>query len=402
MKKRDKIVVALKNVFHNKKNILNIIILSICFILVILSLSAYKTFDIILLDEKNNFLNQIFFIDYENFETISSEEVLKKVRGIEHVVAAYPKDYFETSGKLHKVGKNNIHGNVVLYGINNQVSPKIIAGRNVETEGEIVCPVNFYPYDDLEVNNEIDSKKVINMKNYLNQIISFNTDKGNMTFKLVGVFQNLLTSYDENKCYIMFSDIIKVGNIDVNNIKVYDIESKIFNFPMLIIDDLDNFDYVEEELHKIGVTLIPSLIQNKTYQKLVKLVIITIFSISVFVSLLILTIMIGKYLNKNRYNISLLRVLGYDSNDIFEIIYYENLIINFVSFIFSFIISIFIYIVLNFIIYFKPYFFDKMIFSYSYISLLICVIFVFIMVHLVTKLYKDEILNINIIDELRG
>lgn len=320
----------LKKYFKKSINIKTVIILIIVSIITITILSFNNTID--------NYINKgimedikyrTFFVDTDVNE--NNDQVINKISKIEHIISAVEDTAYSTILNISSNDKSLV-GSIILKGTNTNAISNIIAGRTIENNNEIICPVNFYPDENLD-NKKININKLINMNDYLgekinanfSQIIDFDTMKKNivtMDLKIVGVYRNNENYVDENTCYSSYELIQNIYDESTKNIDL----SHQHNSIIVQIDNLNNFDKVHSDISDLGYELTSMVQLNTDLFNTID----TFAKIST-IFFLIIVILFLNYFNKKNFNDKLkenyiLKCIGYNEDDIIKLSYIEGLL----------------------------------------------------------------------------
>ncbi len=337
---------SLLRIKRHKENIYFILIMAI--------------FTIILLTALNIYYNINSFIDKSinsniGFRTISvspkfdyndlGQDELSKIN---HVIEVYS-SFYDSAVIESDLTINGLDGKVeLLYGTNNTI-PDIVYGTTITKKGETVCPINFYP-DSSVYSSKINESKILPNEKYLNK--TFNVkyysyefignrlvekDEFIKSLKIVGFYDNKKNLNFNNQCYVLPEDMK-----DVRNATIIDDSNSSTPYFSVVVDDVTNVKYVENELQKLKYT-------NFETKNMIDSELINIISLSCLITLILVVLIVifisGFYTKKRMINemkfIGVLKVCGYDSKLIHRLYFYQTLIINSISSLLGFIIFAF-------------------------------------------------------------
>lgn len=337
---------SLLRIKRHKENIYFILIMAI--------------FTIILLTALNIYYNINSFIDKSinsniGFRTISvspkfdyndlGQDELSKIN---HVIEVYS-SFYDSAVIESDLTINGLDGKVeLLYGTNNTI-PDIVYGTTITKKGETVCPINFYP-DSSVYSSKINESKILPNEKYLNK--NFNVkyysyefignrlvekDEFIKSLKIVGFYDNKKNLNFNNQCYVLPEDMK-----DVRNATIIDDSNSSTPYFSVVVDDVKNVKYVENELQKLKYT-------NFETKNLIDSELINIISLSCLITLILVVLIVifisGFYTKKRMINemkfIGVLKVCGYDSKLIHQLYFYQTLIINSISSLLGFVIFTF-------------------------------------------------------------
>ena len=156
----------------------------------------------------------------------------------------------------------------------------IIKGRDLELSNdyEMICPSNFAENpetkeDNLEIAKYLDQE--ISLK------ISFDSSNQTVKMKLVGLFDAKAGMYETDACYTTHNTVKKINELSQNNI-----DSGEYINVYIQIDNLDNISKLQEDFP--NMTFEPTNIHSKDVSNLVCGIMLFIFVINLFITLLII------------------------------------------------------------------------------------------------------------------
>lgn len=340
---------SLRRVFRNKKNISYIIICVICSTLVLIALTFYS-----------NILN---YVDSEINKNISSRSLIvppdlnqkdmgkDELSKINHVVTLYDSKYSTISSSSSNLKSDYTDGNIGLVYGSLLIQPTIVAGRGfLETDKNVaICPINFYP-DTSAYNLNVSKNGLLNGNDLIgeNIIVNYTNDSSDTldeSFKVIGVYDNKSVMRFNNECYVLSDDIKKIVDF-VNPTEEGEISGTI-----VIVDSMDNLEYVKEQIMNIPDFLSTDYeLQTSSIIDMNSVHLVTISCLLVVLVILVVSIVLTisytkkKLLNESKI-IGVLRNSGYDKQTISTLYYLEILIVNLFSYILGliiFLISLFI------------------------------------------------------------
>ena len=354
-----------------KENIIFLIITVLIFLaLYILLTIAYFVIDY-QRDLQKYSVDSRSLIVYNN----KSEQQLDEISNISHVIANVSNKYynpFYTTLEEFNIGNQKGYGAIKAMITKDDI--KIIKGRNVLNNYEIVIPVRFYPYDEFSVQKKDYKKNILNGNDLIGSEIKVRADKITehishsdpnyeekmeeiknqnpiITFKVVGTYDSKDNLVEMNTCFVSM-DAIDLLKSDISGgwSAVYNGTEKYFdNYyvdRLVRIDDYKNYEYVKNELLKMGYSFSEIFEIDKTIDLFfyIPLAISGVLAIIVFA--LIYNFILKKYRNRH-INIGLLKAIGYSNKQINKIELVENLIITIISVVLSFIIYLIVYFIVT-------------------------------------------------------
>ena len=337
---------SLLRIKRHKENIYFILIMAIFTIILLTALNVYYNINSFIDKSINSNIGfrTISVSPKFDYNDLGQDELSK----INHVIEVYS-SFYDSAVIESDLTINGLDGKVeLLYGTNNTI-PDIVYGTTITKKGETVCPINFYP-DSSVYSSKINESKILPNEKYLNK--NFNVkyysyefignrlvekDEFIKSLKIVGFYDNKKNLNFNNQCYVLPEDMK-----DVRNATIIDDSNSSTPYFSVVVDDVKNVKYVENELQKLKYT-------NFETKNLIDSELINIISLSCLITLiLVVSIVIfisGFYTKKRMINemkfIGVLKVCGYDSKLIHRLYFYQTLIINSISSLLGFVIFTF-------------------------------------------------------------
>ena len=292
--------------------------------------------------------NKIEFAPYD--------EVINSVLTYDHVIYASNSSYNVVNTNIDLEGAINYDETIYLYPYMKTYPEKLIYGKGVESDSEIICPRY------LGVTNSIKTKDdLIDMKDYLNKEIPFSfykivfQDKNHtnnikldkINFKLVGIFENNPFDNDSySRCYIDSNLAEKL--YEETKIVYTEEYLKAFNMEIcyggaaadFIVDTPENFKEVYKKLEEDGYDVGNGYFIDYNWANAM----FNFAYILFFIAFILIIFTIGIYtsinLKKRKTDIALYKTFGYKNKDIGRILFMQLLILFLISFILNIIISL--------------------------------------------------------------
>lgn len=350
-----------------KRNLIIIIpIIVITILLLILNMIQFSI-DTYIDSIRNNIeLRSISGIPYNES---NYQEVIEKLEKIEHIsiiVDLYERRVFAIQ-TCNELKSDTMDGNINIQPVNSLICPDVISGRKINDTDKyvIVLPDNLYASSIvLEYDEEVD---YIHTEDLLGQTITIKfevdeTTKTEKTFEVIGIYDS--KKYNDVSTSYVPKSVIKEINTEL---KYEPSDPNMYNM-QIVVDDIDNLEYVEKELHKqnlINTSSIEKEASNyneaSTYEnhlasvthieistqnilKKIELFLI-ISSIVAFIVLLIVTNINKAFLEKRELGI--MKIEGYTNKNILIIKIIENFFVSLISIIISIIIFKVVILILN-------------------------------------------------------
>ena len=337
---------SLLRIKRHKENIYFILIMAIFTIILLTALNVYYNINSFIDKSINSNIGfrTISVSPKFDYDDLGQDELSK----INHVIEVYS-SFYDSAVIESDLTINELDGKVeLLYGTNNTI-PDIVYGTTITKKGETVCPINFYP-DSSIYSSKINESKILPNEKYLNK--TFNVkyysyefignrlvekDEFIKSLKIVGFYDNKKNLNFNNQCYVLPEDMK-----DVRNATIIDDSNSSTPYFSVVVDDVTNVKYVENELQKLKYT-------NFETKNLIDSELINIISLSCLITLILVVLIVifisGFYTKKRMINemkfIGVLKVCGYDSKLIHRLYFYQTLIINSISSLLGFIIFTF-------------------------------------------------------------
>jgi hypothetical protein len=337
---------SLLRIKHHKENIYFILIMAIFTIILLTALNVYYNINSFIDKSINSNIGfrTISVSPKFDYDDLGQDELSK----INHVIEVYS-SFYDSAVIESDLTINGLDGKVeLLYGTNNTI-PDIVYGTTITKKGETVCPINFYP-DSSVYSSKINESKILPNEKYLNK--TFNVkyysyefignrlvekDEFIKSLKIVGFYDNKKNLNFNNQCYVLPEDMK-----DVRNATIIDDLNGGTPYFSVVVDDVTNVKYVENELQKLKYT-------NFETKNLIDSELINIISLSCLITLILVVLIVifisGFYTKKRMINemkfIGVLKVCGYDSKLIYQLYFYQTLIINSISSLLGFVIFTF-------------------------------------------------------------
>ena len=362
------------------------IIFSIIIVLLIIVLYITSTIINFALQYQNNInkksLNARTLIVERGSKT---DEELNQISNINHVVLNVSDKYraqFPVSAE--EFDEKDIKGNIVFNPllINNGI--KIINGRTIESDYEILIPEEFYPHVDFNDYGEevIYLDKIIKGKDLIGKSIKVYSEREHpvksinqswseydelynkwietrtpISLTIVGTYDSSVNLLEKNTCFMslkMFDNVksdINGGTASCTQDNICTEEWFKYVDRMIVVDEYKNLDYVKNELNNMNFSYYPVLnFDMGTFKMLVSIPMCVGLIISI-ISITLIKNFIAKKLYNKRKEIGLLKTLGFDNNQIINIYSKENNIILSTCFIIGFIIYMIIVKTIKYYIY---------------------------------------------------
>lgn len=349
MNYKDKISIGIKNLKKRKSNILNVIIVSIVFISIFVSISFMQNiYDFV--SSRERIFDRVLMVSY-NPQNLDSKKIYDYLETLDHVIKIVQPDEYLVSASIKELLNEEI--GVGLYGADESIDIKIKYGRNIKKDETkvIVLPEKIsYGSTDFLSDEYIDTKKLLNediqIAYYIIEYDKENPMKiKNKTlvtdiYKVVGIY-NSTNEISDGNCFINFSDVKEISKT---------MGRSNFTAPLIYIDSAENINYFKEKFVEFrerngDVASIETMIDydlTEVYQITKVIYIMIIFAIFIFVVMLV--IFLNKTVKRRKKEIGLYKSMGYSNRNILSIFTIEQTLMVMFSFFCSTILYFIIHI----------------------------------------------------------
>lgn len=361
----DELKLSILLMVREKKKIFYVLLIFLISILSLLILNFNDNVGELMLKYLNNNIGfrTVNVMQRSNYVENSGEESLLKdvneIANMEHVIDVYQSDYREVVIRKSDFESDKLDGTITLKRAVEQTLPTIKAGKKIENEGVMVCPIAFYPnYNPLEIykDNIINGNDLLNNKykvyfyNYVldenkrpieNELLSYE-------FEVIGLYDNTETLDDNGVCYIPAEDLKKI--IDAQKLENEKNSNISIDYSIdVVVDDINNVTNVENELENNGFEVLGTI---STFDiqtiNIIRIVIIVVLFISISSSFIISSLYIRKKMINEQKTIAILKTSGYLKKNIITIYVMQTLILNLIIYLLSIILfNISFYIIIN-------------------------------------------------------
>ncbi len=351
-----------------------------------------------------------------------------KINTIKHVkINVTDKYYYQFSVLAKEFDVENSKGEIRVKAVVEKDTLKIVDGRSIQNDKEILIPSFFYPHgpftDDgketIIKENFIDGKNLIGKeieiasskdypfrflypeynssdpreeellrKKWEEEILKPYLEKQTKyLYKIVGTYDSTYNMLERNIVFVSMKDLddikneIKGGTSDTDENGTFVFNPDKYDDRMIIVDNYKNVEYVSEELTKMGFINYTVRSYDDIQYKLLTYLPLSVAIIVLFVAIKLIKKFISKKYNNIHYELGIFKTLGYNNNQITKIELYENIAITIIGIIVSFILFL---IAFNVIIKIVPIFIETEYYSvtirvpYLYISIFIIGIFLYV------------------------
>ena len=353
-------VVSLKKFIRNKKNIKNIIIISLMFSLIILCFSFKESLNNYWKDSVKKLVDYRTYIVNFDKSKYTPEEAIMQLKSYDHVIEAFDESSYLISMKVQDDDNVPSDNSILLVGTIPEPI-KIVEGNNLNdtsiNEFPIICAKQFYPFIENEQKDYITSKSIdITDKIGTTLNLSFIMSEEREKFKIVGLYDAKQNHTEGNVCYTRL-DVVNKLNKKYQS-EIFSSTNSELDYVYMVIDDIANEEIVSNEIGNEGFNiLMPTLKLNKDMGNQTLYLMFIISGIIVFLSIVIIIFLLIKNINKRKTDYIIMKASGYSNKQIISTYIVEIIF----EFLISFICSMLLYGVI--LIFFnKIYISDKIVF----------------------------------------
>lgn len=355
MNMKDMTFIVKKRLF-NKKNLILIIALSIIFTAIFACITMMNFIINYRIDSLNNENSRMLIISLP-----STDEEYQKINSINHIELIENRKFLlGIERNVPEFDSNSTNGILTIKALLKNEDVDINHGKNIENEGDVICPSKFYPhsiYIGDSFQQEIIDSLFLKDQDIINKTFKIESENEkylgkSLTFNIVGTYLNKELE-ELNTCYVSKSDFDKLfsdyeyssGYIDENGNNI--IENYEYNSLIVRVDNYKNIDEVINSLTKINFppisffTLDEQMLNYMTYIPLFICLIIAIICVNIIYSF---------FKKKNRYNskyYGILKSQGYTNQNICQLEAMEGLSVYLISIIVSLIFYAIVFVVVQ-------------------------------------------------------
>ena len=357
MKVRDYIFLAFKNLVRRKKGIVSSVILIVISVIISTLVLSFSL-------SVGNYMNRAL-INNVSYRTIviigvpqdKQEEVIESLKKIEHISNAVKESEERTMTLIHVNNVQNLGKDFTIgfNGVDITTQPEVILGRKIKEGEKNVCiiPNKIYPPKRI-IDTSFDKEAYISGEDLLGKMIevsynSYDESSGdrviNKTFQdeyeIVGVYDvdeyPLLESW-----YVPFDNIININNnVEENTILNPNVTYGEYSEQIsAYVDSALNLDSTIEKVEELGYRCIIRSTANTYIVIIINVVVGIVLTVLLFIVLTIITSSSIKSLDDRKYEIGMLKAIGYKNKYIRNMLLCENLVISIGAYLLGIIISI--------------------------------------------------------------
>lgn len=328
-----------------KRNIFMIIFLLVIFLIVFVSISFSNTY----FSVGEYMSNKKYGLT--NIHVISKDQDYSNVYTIDHIIATVSHKYY---GELYMSDIYDNNTEIKLVSLLDEKSLDIVFGRSIKNSNEMICNNSFYPYVPKLNNNNftIDKSLITYGKNNIGNKYTFKSldadNDSKYVLKIVGTYDGEKIMDSINTCYVS-PEIIGLLHDKCNGYIISEVPSgdevlcEEYEGIVVRVDSINNVKSVITKLKNMGYDVFQydtpddETIALYSYGPLIIIIFI----------LLISMIIIDNYLKKKilerKRDYGILKIVGFNKENIIKYELIENIIIFISSFIISFIIFIILF-----------------------------------------------------------
>ncbi len=414
MKFLDLIYICKSSIIRTKKsNYWCFVFCSVISLMILIAFTLEKTISNYINDNiEKNIEYRTIFIQYDVLsETLTS--VISKVSDLEHIDAVLKKEEYDTYVYVNQFKTSKTNGEINLIATNFIMNPPIIYGRNIEKDEKnvLICPINFIADSNLLLRRDLNKEDYIDVRNYLNKEIEISyyaydysyeiprkVGKSTSKYKLIGIYDTNDNYLNSNVCYAAIDDISKINDIINGNMSEY--TQDVFWYPIAIVDDSKNIDKVIEKLNNLGYSVLKKIEINTFIVNNIKKIILIIVFADLIISLICMRIYTKKKINDVNKDIGIFKAIGYTNSDVFKIIFFENIILEFIGTVIGVIVYTILLVITKFLINNSNIMIYNLKLNYSIFGLSVIIILTIFTTYLCCVSLRNRIIKTNVINEI--
>ena len=279
-------------------------------------------------------------------EGLDYESTINDVLKINNVVFSYNQQFNYMNVKLDIISNNELGLNIKP--ATNTFSPTIIMGRKLKDFDEMICPLYLG-----KVSEPKTREHLISMKKYLNKYvnISYNSyeiddirspkvnKSFNKTIKIVGLYDNVLSSESYNECYMLSEELIKMvdesQDVYTENFLKDNVVQNTGVFTNVILDDVENLGVVRLELEEKGYVTTEGASFDTSFFNKLKNISYTGLIIVLALLLFVFLIFISSVVKNTKNSIALYKLFGFREKDLIFIMSFQVVFLTCLAYIIS-------------------------------------------------------------------
>ena len=355
MKNKDLFKLANSKFQREPRNIIIIIISTLCICLSFLSLTIYFSYN----NLTDNMINKN--INFRAFETTlitnNYEKEITSLKQTKHIIEVLDSTDNIFTIKTDAFLDQNYDGTINLLPITANLTVEVGKGSTITSEdtGKMICPQDFFPDSSIDTTG-VDKTRLLSQETILNQNLTFYYQSYNYTlptkaptstvkykdFQIVGVYNSAKVMNTNNTCYVSLKDLqALVTSYRGNYTDVYPEYSKSV---IIYLDSYSNMDKVKKSLQELGYTNLTNVQELDTsYSLMLKFICIFLTVISIATSLIVELLYLKKKSIDDIHSMGLLRSIGYSKQDTKKIYILQNYYLFIIAYFISTLIFLIIY-----------------------------------------------------------
>jgi len=397
----------IKSRLFEKRNYLFTIILSLIVLVFLVCITASNFISNSVTEIKQkNFLYRTLYV-YSN-DKIDNE----LINNIEHVIYNVSNKYQSGFASVSKFDTDLIKGTLEVIPLIDSNDLNIINGKNITDIGQVVIPNSFYPHDlyindngDVKIYNDlfVDGKELIGTTFTIPSSDEFGKD---IEVTVVGTYDATQINVTANTCFISINDFDSIASKYASSSKsIYEdgtivYENIEYNDRLVRVNELENVEYVINELKNLGLTSVVMVGFDTDMINLIIIIPLMICAITMIVAINLLFNYLNKKMSYRNKNYGILKACGYSNENIIQTELTENILI----FTLSYFISLSLYFIIFHIV--SENYMSEYVFSNIYIQVptvylvLTYILFIFLVLFISVRLLRRK-LNHSVQDLLK-
>lgn len=289
--------------------------------------------DSISINEKNKIINDV------------SNRVNKILISNNYILGATSEQFWKNQVNIIEFANNKQDGLMQIIGVPKINNIKIVDGRNILNNNEIVCPNLITASSNIDNNSKYDINNLISINNYINKKVHFKINNLSIMddYQIVGLYDTFSNYSIGNTCfasyemleslinkYYLLDSKVKTSIDEYHNSKYYMGENV-----YVMIDDIRHLSDFQQMIreNKLNENAIVN-INTSTVDDISSICkYITIITLIFIILFLIVTILNDIHKRVNELNTY--KIIGYRNSDITKLIFVENSIVIIIGYIIS-------------------------------------------------------------------
>lgn len=337
-------LLALKNFFRKKINIVIILFFVISMTMTVLVSSFSKTFSTFINNQVNrNIKHKVLIIS----EEINDKSKIENISNVDYIIDYSSYGHYVETEEGYTIYLISVPINYI----------DTIYGKGLENTNDktMICPSSFYLGNKPEEYNKAFLERLVNGKDVLNKTFILNSNNYREEYSVVGIYDINKYMYGEyNICFTTEENVREIFNKEIESYKkdcnpeTHDCDSIGENTSsIVVVDDVTKIEIVQKKLKKMGYRVSKYSEIDTIGIDFITIVLHAISMIIMFIIFIILIVSNNKFINYNKKNNIIYKSLGYENRILIKINYLESIIISIISFMITVLVTLLLYIIFS-------------------------------------------------------